>query len=799
MLDSSEKTCALCSEEVSSHPILDGVRTFCCAGCHAVFNILSAKQQLEGFEQHPIFLQALRSGLISNPALLDMIHRQKAEVIEGDKEKLYLEIGEMWCPSCAEIIKLMVSKEKGVLSCVIDYATDLAAIEFSPRYLSRDQLMSLIKNLGYHPIPLDNAERKAVSDDLYLRCGIAAFCALNSMMFAYPLYATYFSYDGEEYGLLFAWLSFFISLPVVFYSAWPIWKRFFNSLKTGVFGMETLVFIGVGAAFTLSLFEMLQGKTQVYYDSMSVIIVFVLLGKIVEAKAKFSAKESLLRLSRSTPRRGRKLFSDGSLQFVLVKEIVKEDLLVVYAGEKITVDGVVIEGEGACDESLMTGEAVPMMKQKGESVLGGTILVQGVLTYKVTSSPEESALQKIIEMVERDIGHKSAYVRAADRIVKWFVPVVIMTAFTAAFLYWMFPVSRDLTPALTAWQRAMAVLLISCPCAIGIAAPTAESHILNGLASIGAIVRNRGCLPYLGKESVMVFDKTGTVTEGRYIVRDGLKVLDRSSLIALYSIASSSMHPVACAVAKSLNGEKKEKVDRLEEMIGYGLKGIVDGCCYFLGSAKFLELAGIHIPSREDSRSEEIFSQVYFAREKQFLSCLSLGDQIRPEIKSVLGELKNVRTILLSGDGEEAVSVVAKKCGFDDWRSGCTPLQKREFIESLRQKGDLTCMLGDGINDAPALTAAHIGVSVVSATDMSIQVSDVLLTTENLHVLTKIRRFARKGHKIIQQNLFWAFFFNVVGIFLAALGVLSPIFAAFAMSISSLAVLFNARRLSKKC
>jgi heavy metal translocating P-type ATPase len=779
--------CALCSEKTTSHPIIEGPNAFCCAGCHAVFNILSSKQQLDGFQNHPIFLQALTSGLISNPALLETIQKQKSEILDGEREKLYLEIGEMWCPSCAEVIKLIVSKEKGVVNCVVDYSTDLAAIEFSPRYLSRDQIIGLIKQLGYAPKSLDSAERKAVSFDLYLRFGIAAFCAINSMMFAYPLYATYFSYDGEGYGLLFAWLSFAASLPVVFYSAMPIWRRLFNSLKTGLYGMETLVFIGVSAAFGLSLFQLIHGSTQVYFDSMTVIIVFVLLGKIIEAKAKFSAKEALVQLTRSIPRRGRKRFPDGSLSFVPVKEIQRGDFLVVYPGEKIALDGVVTEGEGACDESLMTGEAIPMTKRYGDTVLGGTIVVQGQFTYQVANCQEESALQKIIEMVEHDIGHKSMYVRAADHIVRWFVPTVMAIALIAALSYWFFPAAADPTPGITAWLRAMAVLLISCPCAIGIAAPTAESHLLNGLAALGAIVRNRGCLPFLGKETAIVFDKTGTVTEGRYVVHSGLEGLAQEDQEALFSIASLSMHPVAIAIARSLADMNKQPVAKIEEVIGFGLKATVNSCDYVLGSSRYLQSLGISISAEEGT--------VYFAKGQQLLSCLTLGDKIRPEIKDVLLQLKPSRLILLSGDSEAVVSAVATTCGFDDWKSRCTPLEKREFIESLRQQGETLCMIGDGINDASALAAAHIGISVVSATDMSIQVSDLLLTTENLHVLAKIRGLARKGHQIIRQNLFWAFFYNVIGIFLASFGVLSPIFAAFAMSVSSLTVLFNSRRL----
>jgi heavy metal translocating P-type ATPase len=788
-------SCALCNEVISKHPIIDGINSFCCAGCNAVFNILSVKQQLDGFEKNPIFLQALRSGLISNPTLLEMIQKQKEEIIEDEKTKLYLEISEMWCPSCAEIIKLMVSKEKGVVSCVIDYSTDLAAIEYSPRHLSRDDIVNLIQKLGYRPHLLDSVERKAVSKDLYLRFGIAVFCALNSMMFAYPLYATYFSYDGENYGQLFAWLSFFVSFPVVFYSAMPIWRRFLNSLKTGILGMETLVMIGVSAAFGLSVAELWKSGTHVYFDSMTVIIVFVLLGKIIEARAKFSAKESLLRLTRSTPRRGRKLFADGSSSFVLVKEIDKGDCLIAFPGERITLDGVVIAGEGACDESLMTGEAIPICKRIGDDVLGGTILVQGHLTYRITNNAEETALQKIIEMVEQDVGHKSVYVRSADRIVRWFVPSIIFIAIVTASICWIFPEEEDIDPSQTAFLRALAVLLISCPCAIGIAAPTAESHIINGLASIGALVRNRGCLPLIGKETVIVLDKTGTVTEGRYVVQSGFETLNKYDREALYNISSQSIHPVSCAISSSLFDEKRQTVEKLEEIVGFGLKAVIRENYYLLGSVRFMQQMRIPLPNLDEVK--EVGSTVFFAKDNVLLSVLLLGDRIRSQMPEMLSLLKPVKTILLSGDSEDAVSKVAKKCGFDTWKAGCTPFEKRDYIENLKQNGNVVCMLGDGVNDAPALAAANIGISVVSATDMSIQVSDLLLTTENLGVIPQIRNFALRGQKIVKQNLFWAFFYNVVGIFLAAFGMLSPIFAAFAMSISSLTVLFNSRRLYK--
>ena len=599
-IENTSLFCRLCQTLLPTHSIVDGINKFCCRGCQAVFNILSARNQLIDFENHPVFQQALQSGLVSNPELLEHIHQQKKEFKEEHKESFYMEINEMWCPSCAEIIRLMLLKEKGVFECSVDYTTDLASVKFFPRFISKERIEEIIEKLGYRSAKIQTKEQIIVSKELYLRFGIAAFCSLNVMMFAYPLYATYFDYDGEEYGRLFAWLSFFISLPVLFYSATPIWRRFLSSVKLGIFGMESLVAIGVGAAFGVSTYELWRGGTYVYYDSMTVIIALVLLGKIIETKAKFSAKESMLRLSLAVPRRGRKKFPNGDLAYVLVKEIYKNDVLVVYQGEKITLDGQVIEGGGTCDESLMTGEATPVVKKIGDTILGGTILIQGSLTYKIIQEPKNTALQAIIELIEQDISHKTIYVRAADHIIRWFVPLVIFIAVFTGFISGFYPSNDDLFPFQTAFLRVLSVLLISCPCAIGIAAPTAESHILHRLAQQGAIVRNRGCLVHLGKESVILFDKTGTVTEGHFTVQEGLNLLSPQDCNALYSLTLQSLHPVACAIGKALEGAQKILIKDVEEVIGYGMCALVEGKKYYVGSARFLEQ--VNIPVKEKKK-----------------------------------------------------------------------------------------------------------------------------------------------------------------------------------------------------
>ena len=782
-------TCNLCSCEIFQHPILDENRQFCCAGCQVVYSILLSRNELTNFQDTSLFQQAVRSGLISNPILLDQIQQNQASMQGslGELEKWHLEIGEMWCPSCAEVIRLVLLKEKGVKQCIVDYATDLACIEFYPRYISKEKILSVIQGIGYKPTVWQSKEGAAVSKDLYLRFLIAAFFSMNIMMFSYPIYASYFYPEDAHSGQLFAWLSFFASLPIIGYSGWPIFLRFWTSFKVGITGMEALIVIGVSAAFGLSCFELFRGSNYVYFDSMSVIIAFVLLGKIIESKAKFSTKDSLLRLQRSFPKRGRKKFSNGTAHFVPLKEIEIKDVILVLTGEKIVLDGVVVEGSGACDESLMTGEAMPVKKNVHSAVLGGTLLKQGWLAFRVTSNSEDTMLQKIITIVEKDIEHKTVYFRAVDPIMRWFVPFVLLLALGISYGIWL--TGGSVSEAVV---RGVSLLLISCPCAIGIAAPLAESRLLGAFLNLGAIVRNRGCLPLFGKETIFVFDKTGTITQGRFHIIKGLDCLSIVQKEILKGLVTLSNHPIACAIASSIE-EHPMKLSFVKEVIGKGMEGEYQGQQIVLGSANFLRLKGLKIDDSEMSATE-----VYFAMGNKLLTHLILADQIRQEAPSVIRSLKLIKTILLSGDSELSVRMVAKECGFQEWRWGQSPLEKREFVDQLRKKGEIVCMIGDGINDAPALTASNVSISVMTAADVSVQVSDILLTTERLDTIIKLHKIAKKGHKIIYQNIFWAFFYNVAGLGLAAAGYMHPIFAAFAMVASSLIVLFNAQRLKSE-
>lgn len=770
-------TCTLCSLVLPPNAIEDAHLSFCCHGCHAVYRILSTAGQLNAeFSQHPVFLQAVDSGLIANPDLLNQIREKKTDIFE-EKNKLHLEIQEMWCPSCAEVIRLILLRKNGVVRCLVDYATDLAVIEYNPKKISQEEIKKIITSLGYRPQPLQDVETRKISRKMLFRFVIAAFFALNVMMLAYPLYATYWDLGSKEYTPLFAWLSMVASLPVLTYCAWPIYKRFIVSCRVRLFGMETLVVMGLISAGILSVIGLSDGSYHVYFDSMAVIIAFVLLGKIIETKAKFSSKESLLRLVKTLPRRGRKRFSDGSEVFVPVKELCIGDIVVAYTGEKIVVDGIVEDGEGACDESLISGESIPLVKKKGDKVISGAIVKQGMVLYRVNAPSDDSTLSRILSMITTDLEKKSPYVRPVDRIIPWFVPLVIMLAILTALL-------SETQP----WLRAIAVLLISCPCAIGIAAPLAESSLIQALGEMGVVIRNRGCLSWLGKETIFAFDKTGTITEGRFQVLEGLENLTSKQKQILKTMAMRSIHPISLAISEALNvmslaGEKTLEIP------GKGIKGEFGLEIYYLGSESFFRELGINVQHPLNKETT-----VYFGNSENIFTMICLGDKVRGDAAMTIGNF-NVKSILLSGDSIGVVKKVAEECGFKEWHAEQSPLSKWEKIDQWTKQGEIVAMLGDGINDAPALTAAKVGISVVSAADISIQVSDILLTNDQLSILPEIRRLAIRGRRIINQNLFWAFFYNVLGIGLAATGYLTPVYAAAAMAVSSIIVTLNAQRI----
>jgi len=735
----SKMTCKLCELPLPKNPIEEH---YCCSGCLTVHKILG-----EANKEHPLFQEAVKAGLISNPHLVEkagLISNphlvEKAGIISNphlieeeracaERLRSHFEVRGMWCPSCAIAIRMLLMKQKGVLKAVIDYSTDLALVEYDPRQTSKDSFFDFIRRIGYEAGPLLAKPKSQFT--LWLRFGFALFALLNLMMFVYPIH---FSKSLEGFEKPLSWISLALATPL--FALFP-WRRFLLSLRTFCFGMETLVLLGISSAYFCSLANLLRGSTEIYFDSMAMVMVSVLLGKLMEQRAKFSAKETLFRATRSLPQRGRK---NGT--FVPIKEIEVGDALLALQGEKIVLDGEVTSGSALVNESVMTGEARLVSKKRGSRLIGGSIIHKGTLNYCVTANSENSLISHVLHFIERDLQNEN-YFRPIDRIIPIFVPVVILLGIVSGHL--------------------LEVLLIACPCAIGIAVPLVESRLIKRFGEEGVLIRNRNSLFRLGRDPHFVFDKTGTLTEGLFTL---LSEKPTDPLIG--RMAASSNHPIAQAVAE---GEPLE----VEEIPGRGL--VYQDA--LLGSKRLLEERGISTPPIESEHS-----LLYFSKEGKCVAIMEVGDRLR--------DLPPLQGLLLSGDREEVVAPIAKKLGLS-WKSECDPLEKREEI--LKIKGT-TVMVGDGLNDAAALAAADVGISVTSGSDVSLQVADMVVS--DLRALPKLVQLSKRGLAICRQNLFWAFSFNVVGIALAMQGLLQPLFAAAAMALSSLAVVLSTCRINKK-
>lgn len=438
---------------------------------------------------------------------------------------------------------------------------------------------------------------------------------------------------------------------------------------------------------------------------------------------------------------------------LLLKEIVIGDLLLVRTGEKVVLDGVITEGSGLIDEAIMTGEARPIPKKVGEYVIGGSIVQEGSFHFRVSDT--KGVLGRVIEAVEQQLERKQPQRRVIDQLLRYFVPSVLALAIGVALL----------DPL-----RAIAILLIACPCAIGIAAPLAEARLIHTLAQLGIVVRNRNVLPILAKDPFFVFDKTGTLTEGKF------QLLTPCNDPFVKGLAMQSRHPICLALQKMWG--KAAVFDQIEEKIGRGMIGFINEERYLLGSTRFLQEQGIEVNVCSDQ------TVVHFAKDKMVLT-LELGDQLRTHLPSVRG-------MILSGDRPEVVQKVAKACHFERWQANCDPFEKKNVIDGLTGP---VVMVGDGVNDAPAMAAAAVGISLSSGTEMAIEVSDLLMTKERLDHLDKLLELAKRGRRILHQNFFWAFVYNLVGIGLALGGYLTPLYAAIAMALSSLCVTLNSLRI----
>ena len=602
-----------------------------------------------------------------------------------------------------------------------------------------------------------------------------------------------------------AWLQLVLATPVVLWTGWPFFQRGALSLVRRSLNMFTLIAIGTGAAWLYSVvatvapelfplsFRDMHGSVPVYFEAASVIVVLVLLGQVLELRARETTSGALKALLGLAPRTALRVGADGSEAEVSIEEIAVGDRLRVRPGEKVPVDSIVLEGRSAIDEAMITGEAMPVTKEAGARVIGGTVNQTGAFVMQAERVGADTMLARIVGLVAEAQRSRAPIQRLADRVAAWFVPAVIAVA-VASFTAWsLWGPQPAFTYALVA---AVSVLIIACPCALGLATPMSIMVGVGRGAGVGILIRNAEALERLEKVDTLVVDKTGTLTEGRPKITDVTGGLETLRLAA--SLERASEHPIArmiVAAAQERNLELSAVTD-FRSLTGRGVSGIVEGKRLLLGNARLLKENGVDLGSFQ--------RQVMLAVEGKLAGSISVDDPIKSSTPEALASLRaaGVRVVMLTGDNKRTAAAVAARLGITEVEAEVLPQDKAQFVQRLRREGRVVAMAGDGVNDAPALAAADVGIAMGTGTDIAIESAGVTLVKGDLRGIVRARRLSQATMSNIRQNLFFAFVYNAAGVPIAA-GVLypwfglllTPIFAAAAMSLSSVSVIANALRL----
>jgi heavy metal translocating P-type ATPase len=777
---------------------------FCCGGCRKVFLLLAESGLLEGdFRSSELYQTSLRLGIIGRPD--EDPGTGAAPPSPQDGSEILYHIEGMWCSSCSWLIEKVTASQKGVLRASVMYASDTARISYRPEQIAPSSIAAAIERLGYRVSPpeAESDLRARERRSLLIRLGVALFLMMNIMSFSYVLYVGYFQEVAREMESLVPLILLGLALPSVFWCALPIHRKAWAGLRNGAPTMELLFSIGIFASFFFSLRTVLAGGLNLYFDTSASLVALLLLGKFLEISAKHRASEGIGRLNRMLPNKVRILAPEGE-RLVSAGRLRAGDEFIVKSGEKIPADGVVVRGEASVDESLLTGESRPVRRGAGERVIASSMNVNGHLTIRATSVGEGTLLSGIIRMVERALSVKSPLERAVDRIARVFIPaVLVLAALTGLFVF----LSAHSTEE--ALLRAITVLVIACPCVLGMATPLAVAAGIGSAAKRGILIRDAEALQRAAAATVVVFDKTGTLTDGKFAFREcrAPRGDARNALRLLGSLERSSSHPLAASIVTACAergiGLAEGTETRIEE--GKGIAGVVGGTRVAIGTEAFVRGGGFVVEEADREWAERKRAEgdtiAYFGLEGDERAGLCLfGDSLKEGGAAAVGALtsKGIRVVLLSGDARGTVSSVASRTGIPECVADALPGAKVGLISQIQKTGGKVVMVGDGVNDAPALAQADVGIAVASGTQMAVESSGVTLLRDDLSLVPETIAIAKRTVRIVKQNLAWAFLYNVIGLVLAVTGLLNPLIAAGAMVVSSLSVVLNSMRLREK-
>jgi len=798
-MSQADHCCDHCQLPIPPHDLVEDeiggvLHRFCCQGCRGAYRIISGAGLERFYRQRSWEQPGLPSGAYREE--FDTSSFTTRALPDGSCELSFLLEG-IRCATCVWLNEKVLLGQPGVSEVRINYGNHRARVRFDPNRGKDADILATVARLGYHPRPLstDTLQQSAEQEQrrLLIRFGTAAFLSMQLMGYSLALYAGYFQGMDEQARRLMQYFSLVVTTPVVFYSGWPFLAGGFRALRNRMAGMDLLIALGVLTAYGYSLFALASGR-EVYFETAAMIVTLILLGRLLENSARRRASSGIDRLLQLAPDRARRLDNDDRESWVEAGLVRPGDRLLIKPGERVAADGVLLSGESEIDESVVSGEPLPVLRRPGDKITSGTLNLNGNLVMRVIRASEDSFVSRVARLVEESQARRAPVQALADRLATRFVPVVLgIAALTLAF--WLLT-GFGLT---TAILNAVAVLVVACPCALGLATPTAVLVATGRAAEGGILFRGGDVLEQAARCDLLAFDKTGTLTTGSpAVVAVVPAVGSEDDLLQQAARAEGGTnHPLARGILEEARrrGLQTSLQSGVRTRPGRGLQLTTSDGELLVGSRSFLAEQHLEIPAPPPHTATE----VHVALGGTYLGYLLLEDTLREEAVRALQRLSRggASRVILTGDHSEAGARVAALLGIDQVFAGLSPEQKCSWINDRQQQGHQVLMVGDGINDAPALAAASVGCAMAGGTDIALETSDLVLTRPDLLRLADALQLARRTLRVIRQNLGWAFTYNLVAIPLAATGELAPVYAAAAMAVSSICVVGNSLRLAR--
>lgn len=750
------------------------------------------------------------AGPVSWDELAEAIDRAgyKLQTPQEPKEVVEFEVEGMTCGSCAARVQRVIERYDGVTAAEVNFATGRARVT-QGRPVDLAALTAAVEKTGYQMRPLGGAQapgaadRAAATEEADERQRRTWFIRMVvTLPLALAMASTMFWHDVATMNPYVRLAQWAIATPVQFWAGWPFLREAARRARRASANMDTLIAMGTSAAYLFSTYQLLIGGHDLYFEAQVVIIAFIILGRYLEIRAKGRAGKAIRALLELGAKEAR-ILRGGEEVLVPVEEVVVGDLVRVRPGEKIPVDGTVVDGSSAVDESMLTGESIPIDKTPGTRVAGATINTSGVLTVSATAVGGDSSLAQIVRLVEEAQAGKGAAQRLADKVSAIFVPVVIAIA-AVTFVLWA-TVGGDPQAGLLA---SVAVLIIACPCALGLATPMGIMVGTGRGAQLGVLIKSVEVLERTRHISTVVFDKTGTLTKGAMTLTDVISgSTEEAALLNLAgAVEADSEHPIGQAVAvgarERLGAELSASTDFLA-LAGHGVRASVNGTEVTVGRRKLMGEAGMHLPPNLEIAATELEAQgrtaVFAGWDGQVRGVLAVADTLKDEAAEVVAQLHRMglQVAMITGDNARTADAIASQVGIDRVLAEVLPEDKQSEVARLQAEGQVVAFVGDGVNDAPALVQADLGMAIGSGTDVAIESSDLTLMRGDLGGVVVAIALSRRTHRTIMQNLFWAFAYNTAAIPLAALGFLNPMIAGAAMAFSSVSVVANSLRLRR--